>query len=153
VIGRNGLYIEPDLEYLENYINGGEISNCAGVGKCSYTNREELGYAYAKMLTDKKHNSQIYNLVGEPISQNKLAELINQVFNTELVYNPVSVRAYASERKEELGEFIGTIIAGIYEGISIGAFDVRSDFEKAVGRPHKPAIEMIREWKKEHYKN
>ena len=50
VIGRNGIYIEPDLEYIENYVKAGEIKNCAGQGKCTYTSREELGYAYAKML-------------------------------------------------------------------------------------------------------
>ncbi|NNE66556.1 MAG: SDR family oxidoreductase [Pyrinomonadaceae bacterium] len=153
VIGRNGLYIEPDLEYLDNYVEDGEITNCAGAGKCSYTSREELGYAYTKMLTAAKHNSQIYNLAGEPISQKKLAGLINQVFKTELVYRPVTVQVYASERKEELGEFMGTIIAGIYEGISQGAFNVRTDFEKAAGRTHKPAIDMIRKWKKEHCKD
>jgi len=146
-IGRNGLYIEPDLEYIENYVKTGEIRNCAGDGLCSYTSRIELAYAYSRMLIDVKHNGQIYNLIGEPISQNKLAEYINQVYNTNLVYSPVSVKDYSIERKEELGEFMGTIIAGIYEGIHNGVFNPKSDFEKAAGRPHKSAIEIIRELK------
>ncbi len=149
VIGRNGLYIEPDLEYIDNYVRNGGIWNCAGDGECAYTSRKELGYAYTKILIDVKHNGQIYNLIGEPISQKKLAEYINQVYNTELVYNPVSVKDYTIERKEELGEFMGTIIAGIYEGIYNGAFNAQSDFEKAAGRPHKSAIEIIRELKNE----
>ena len=33
-IGRNGLYIEPDLEHIEIYKNEGAIINCAAVGKC-----------------------------------------------------------------------------------------------------------------------
>ena len=149
VIGRNGLYIEPDLEYIDHYLKKGEIRNCAGDGECAYTSRKELGYAYTKMLIDEKHNGQIYNLIGEPISQQKLAVYINQVYNTDLVYNPVSVSNYAIERKEELGEFLGTIIAGIYEGISIGVFNAQSGFAKAAGRPHKPAIEMISALKNE----
>ena len=36
VIGRNGLYIEPDLEYLDNYILEGGIINCASDGKTDY---------------------------------------------------------------------------------------------------------------------
>ena len=144
VIGRNGIYIEPDLDYIDNYVKEGEIRNCAGNGKCAYTSRKELGYTYAKMLIDVKHNGQIFNLVGEPISQTKLTEYINQVYNTKLVYNPVSVEEYSIERKEELGEFFGSIIAGIYEGIHNGTYNVKSDFEKAAGRPHKTAIEMIR---------
>ncbi|MBU2905265.1 SDR family oxidoreductase [Arenibacter algicola] len=144
VIGRNGIYIEPDLEYMDTYIKDGEIRNCAGDGKCTYTSREELGYAYAKILTEEKHNGKVYNLVGEPITQSQLAECINQVYDTNLVYNPISVEAYKSDRKAELGDFLGTVIAGIYEGIKNDANDVVSDFEKAVGRPHKSTIEMMK---------
>ena len=64
VIGRNGIYIEPDLEYIENYIKDGRISNCAADGKCSYTTRNELAFAYSKILIEEKHNGNIYNLVG-----------------------------------------------------------------------------------------
>ncbi|WP_273273803.1 SDR family oxidoreductase [Maribacter polysiphoniae] len=143
VIGRNGIYIEPDLEYIDQYVKAGEIRNCAGIGKCAYTSREELGYAYAQMLLHEKHNGQVYNLVGEPITQENLAKLINQAYGTRLSYNPVSVEAYAEDRKEELGEFMGTIITGIYEGIKNGSNDVPSDFETAAGRPHKSPMEMI----------
>ncbi|MCK0147269.1 SDR family oxidoreductase [Arenibacter sp. F26102] len=144
VIGRNGIYIEPDLEYIDNYVEEGEIRNCAADGRCAYTSREELGYAYAQMLLDAKHNGQVYKLVGEAITQAELAGIINLVYGANLTYNPVSVEAYEQERKEALGDFIGTIIAGIYEGIKIGANDVSSDFEKAAGRPHKSVLEMIK---------
>lgn len=147
VIGRNGIYIEPDLEYIETYVKDGEIRNCAAEGLCTYTSREELGYAYAKMLTEEKHNQQIYNLVGNGITQTELADNINQVFNTNLSFNNVSVEAYKTERIGELGDFMGTIIAGIYEGIKEGANDVTSDFEKAAGRSHLSALEMMQYFK------
>lgn len=147
VIGRYGIYIEPDLEYIDTYIKEGEIRNCAGDGKCGYTSREELGFAYAKMLLNDIHNGQTYNLVGTPITQTELTEFINQVFNTNLTYNPVSVEAYEKERKAALGEFIGTVIAGIYNGIKIGVNNVPSDFEKAAGRPHKSTLEIMRAFK------
>jgi len=146
-IGRNGIYIEPDLEYLDHYIKAGEIRNSAGDGKCAYTSREELGYAYTQMLLNENHNGQTYNLVGESISQSKLAALINQVYQTKLTYHAVSVEDYVTERKAELGEFMGTIIAGIYEGIRNGANDLHSDYEKASGRPHKSPLEMIETFK------
>ena len=147
VIGRNGIYIEPDLEYLDNYIKAGEIRNCAGDGKCAYTSRPELAYAYTKMLLEEKHNGQTYNLVGEPITQAELADLINQTYQTNLKYNVVSVEDYQAERKAALGEFIGTVIAGIYEGIRNGVNDVPSDFAKAAGRPHKSTEEVIEAFK------
>lgn len=149
VIGRNGLYIEPDLEYIDNYIVKGEIHNSAGNGKCAYTSRKELADAYLKMLLEDKHNGQIYNLAGEPVSQTQLAEYLNEVYNTNLIYNPVSVKEYTQERKKELGEFMGTIIGGIYASIRKGAFDVESDFHKAAGRPHKPLLEIIKNHKKQ----
>ena len=147
VIGRNGIYLEPDLEYINTYVKEGEIRNCAGDGKCGYTSREELGFAYAQMLLNEIHNGQSYNLVGEPITQAELADLINQVFNTNLTYRSVSVEAYQKERKAELGDFIGDVIAGIYHGIKIGVNDVNSDFRKVVGRPHKSVVEMMEAFK------
>ncbi len=148
VIGRNGIYIEPDLEYLDNYIQEGEIRNCAGEGRCSYTSRGELAYAYTQMLLNDKHDSQTYNLVGDPITQAELTDLINHVFDTDLKFNSISFDEYLTERKAELGDFIGTVIAGIYEGIRNGANDVPSDFERASGRTHKSPLDMITAFRK-----
>src|SRR6056297_2987014 len=148
-IGRNGLYIEPDLEYIDNYIAKGEIHNSAGNGKCAYTSRKELAYAYLKMLLEDKHNGQTYNLAGEPISQKQLTEYLNKVYSTDLIYKSISVEGYTQERKNELGEFMGNVIGGIYEGIRKGAFNVESDFYKAAGRQHKSLVEIIRNHKKQ----
>ena len=147
VIGRNGIYIEPDLEYVDTYVKEGEIRNCAGDGKCGYTSRDELGFAYTQMLLGDRHNGQTYNLVGEPITQTQLADLINQEFNTNLKFNSVAFDEYEKERKDELGDFMGTVIAGIYNGIRKGVNDVRSDYEKAAGRPHKSIVQIIKEFK------
>lgn len=154
VIGRNGLYIEPDLEYIDTYVKEGGMVNCAGDGKCSYTNRNELAYAYWLMLVEEKHNGQIYNLLGEPINQSQLAELINQVYHINLSYTAISSEDYKKERQAELGEFLGMVISGIYEGISKENFTAPSDYEKAAGRSHLSALEMIRDFKDaEHDKN
>jgi len=148
VIGRNGIYIEPDLEYIETYTKEGEIRNCAADGKCAYTSREELGYAYAQLFINDNHNYNTFNLAGESITQSQLATFINKVYQTNLKYHPVSVEAYATERKEELGDFMGTIITGIYEGIRIGVNDVTSDFEKVAQRAHQSPSEMIENYRK-----
>lgn len=136
VIGRNGIYIEPDVEYVETYRKSGEISNCAGDGKCGYTTRPELAYAYARMLTQDRHNGHVYNLHGEAITQYQLADLLNSAFDTALRYTPVTVEEYRRDRIAELGEFFGTIIAGIYEGIHNGRMDNPSHYLEAAGRQH-----------------
>ncbi|QDV64003.1 SDR family oxidoreductase [Crateriforma conspicua] len=137
VIGRNGIYIEPDVEYIDTYKQRGEIANCAGDGQCGYTTRPELAYAYARMLTKSKHDGQTYNLHGEAITQQQLADYLNAAFGTNLSYRAMSVDEYRKDRVDELGEFMGNIIAGIYEGIRNGAVDNPSDFLAAAGREHQ----------------
>ena len=137
VIGRNGIYIEPDVEYIDNYKKAGGIFNCAGDGKCGYTTRPELAYAYARMLTEDKHNSKIYNLHGEALTQYELADYLNSAFGTKLVYTPMNVEEYKQERTDELGEFMGTIIAGIYQGILEGKSNNASHYLEAAGRKHQ----------------
>ncbi|MEH6835751.1 MULTISPECIES: SDR family oxidoreductase [Falsihalocynthiibacter] len=137
VIGRNGIYIEPDVEYIDTYRKAGEITNCAGDGRCGYTTRGELAFAYARMLTSASHNGHTYNLHGALLTQSELAAYLSQAFGTALVYRAMSFDDYKADRIAELGAFIGTIIAGIYQGIQNGALDIPSDFATAAGRPHQ----------------
>lgn len=136
MIGRNGIYIEPDIEYIEAYKKSGGIINCAGDGKCGYTTRPELAYAYVRMLTEDLHNTRTYNLHGEAITQYQLAEYLNSAFGTDLTYTPMTVEEYRQERIAELGEFIGTVIAGIYQVIQEGKADNPSHYFEAAGREH-----------------
>lgn len=147
-IGRNGIYIEPDVEYVENYKARGEIANCAGDGRCGYTTRPELAHAYACMLTQARHNGRTWNLHGDLLTQAQLAELMNAAFGTSLVYRPMSVEDYRAERIAELGEFIGTVIAGIYQGIRDGALDIESDYLAATGRSHRGWDDYFRSLKR-----
>ena len=102
--------LNPIWNTINTYVKEGEIRNCAGNGKCGYTSREELSVAYTQMLLHDKHNGQTYNLAGDPITQTKLAELINQVFNTNLIYHSVSVEAYEKERKAVLGDLLEPLL-------------------------------------------
>jgi len=146
-IGRNGLYIEPDLEYIDNYVKEGAIVNCADEGLCGYTSRNELALAYWKLLSDDNLSGKIYNLFGDPITQHQLAMAINKAYDTNLVFKNISTKEYLNQRKSELGDFLGTVIGGIYEGIKLGNFEGESQFELVSKRPHKNIDEMIEEYK------
>ena len=136
VIGRNGIYIEADVDYVDTYVQEGGIRNCAGEGRCGYTTRPELAQAYAQMLTDGRHDGRTYNLHGEAITQYQLAEYLNSASGTHLEYTPIGVEEYRADRTAALGEFMGSVISGIYEGIRRGALDNPSDFREAAGRAH-----------------
>jgi NAD(P)H dehydrogenase (quinone) len=137
VVGRNGIYIEPDIEYIETYKEKGGVFNCADDGKCGYTTRSELAYAYARMLTENQHNGETYNLHGESITQYQLVDYLNIAFGTNLTYTSMTVDEYRQERVAELGEFMGNIIAGIYQGIREGKSNNLSHFSEAAGREHQ----------------
>lgn len=145
-IGRNGIYIEPDLEYIETYNSDGGIINSAADGKCGYTSRSELAYAYYRLLADDGLLGETYNLFGEPITQQQLTQAINHAYGLELGYKSISVEEYTIQRKAALGEFMGAVIGGIYEGIRAGKFDGSSDYIKVTGRAHKTPAEMIQEF-------
>lgn len=136
-IGRNGIYIEPDVDYIGSYKAKGEIANSAGTGKCGYTTRSELAHAYARLLTRDDHNGGTVALNGTPITQSQLADYLNGAFGTSLRYREMTPEAFIADRTAELGAFIGPIIGGIYEGIRLGIFDAPSDFEAVTGRPHQ----------------
>jgi len=136
-IGRNGIYIEPDVEYIDSYKAKGEIANSAAGGKCGYTTRSELAHAYACLLTNDNFNGQTFNLWGTPISQTELSDYLNGAFGTSLTYREMAPEEYVVDRTAELGDFLGPIIGGIYEGIRRGISDVPSDFEAVAGRAHQ----------------
>lgn len=136
-IGRNGLYMEPDVEYIDTYREEGRVANCAGKGLCSYTTRSELAYAYARMILKDDRNGQVYNLTGDPLTQQQLTSYLNSTFGSNLAYEEMTPEAYLALQKETNGEFLGAIIAGIYAKIRNGEFDVPSQFLAAAGRAHQ----------------
>ncbi len=136
-IGRNGIYIEPDVEYIDSYRAKGEIANSAGDGKCGYTTRSELAHAYTALLTREDLNGQTVDLNGTPITQEQLAGCLNTAFGTQLTYRAMSSAEFVADRTAELGDFIGPIIGGIYDGISKGTYDRSGEFEAVMGRPHQ----------------
>lgn len=142
-IGRNGLYLEPDLDYVDTYVKEGGIRNCGGDGLCGYTCRDELAFAYTELLLGAQHNGRTFNLAGEAMSQTQLAELLSRHFDVSLSYTTVSVEDYLADRVAALGDFMGTIIAGIYHSMSLGHFNPSSDYAQAAGRPHATPDAMV----------
>ncbi len=148
VIGRNGLYIEPDLNAIPEYQKTGVVANCANGGRCSYTTRDELGFAFTNMMLDNQHNGHIYNLTGPSLTQQELVDFINTYFGLHLKFQDIPVEEFKQDRLAAHGEHLGTIIAGIYDSIRRGHFNVDSDFTAAAGRLHLSWPECIQQYKR-----
>ncbi|MEM8935504.1 MAG: NAD(P)H-binding protein [Pseudomonadota bacterium] len=146
VIARNGIYIEPDLDYIDTYKRCGVVQNCAGEGRCGYVARPELAAAYARLLSEPTLAGGIYNLHNEPISQTTLAALLSKASGAAIEYQFVDSDEFRKGRVAELGPFYGAIVAGIYEGIAKGAFDGKSDFAQVLGRPHVPWRDYVQQY-------
>jgi len=91
--------------------------------------------------------------LGTPVTQIQLVNAINKAYNINLYYKSISVESFKKQRQAELGEFIGLIIGGIYEGIRTGKFDIESDFMKVAKRTHKSLDAMINEFLSKNKKN
>jgi NAD(P)H dehydrogenase (quinone) len=146
VIGRNGLYLEFDVEHMINAAQGGVFRNSGGDGRCCYITRDELACAWAKLATDDAHNGKIYNLVGESLTQAELLALVNEQCGQDVAYEVISDEEFQRAVPPERGELIARMITGCYQSIRAGAFDVESNFEAAAGRPPKSIAGMIRDY-------
>ena len=110
----------------------------------------QLTRAYLEMITRDELNGSVYNLVGEALTQQELVDAINGAYGSDLKFESLSVEEYYRDRTRVHGEILGTIIAGIYEGIRNGAFDIDSDFRSVTGREHNSAAEYINWYKLNH---
>lgn len=87
-----------------------------------------------------------YNLFGEPVTQLHLTNAINKAYNLNLEYKSISIESYRKERQAAHGEFLGTVIGGIYEGIKMGKSEGKSDFVKVINRAYKTIEKMVLEF-------
>lgn len=138
IVARNGLYIELDVDAILRAADDGVFRNNGGDGRCGYISWNELAFATAKLATDDSCNGRIYNLVGECHSQPELVELVNLHFDQQIRYETISDGACFDKLESARGPVVARMLAGCYQCIRIGAFDVPSDFESASGRPAKP---------------
>ena len=96
-----------------------------------------MAHAYAALLTRNELIGQTFDLNGTQITQAELTQYMNAAYGTSLTYRSMPAEDYVADRTAELGDFIGPIIGGIYDGIRRGAFDAPGDYETATGRPHQ----------------
>lgn len=148
VVARNGLYLEKDLAHIVHAKSAGVYRNIVGDGKCGYITVDELAYATVKLAVDGRANGQVFNLVGDILTQAQLVALANQVFDMEVRYEKISDEENIAELMKDpkiasRGERVAKMLTGCFQAVRVGAFDVESDFERAAGRVVKPTLQMM----------
>lgn len=146
VVLRNGLYLELDVNHVVAAGPDGTYSNPGAEGRAPYIGIDELAYATARVAIAGGHQGRTYNLVSESVTQADLIALVNEAFGLRVRYAAVGDEAYIEtflRRYPERGEIVARMLAGCFQAIRAGAFDVPSDFAAAAGRPPKTMREMV----------
>jgi NAD(P)H dehydrogenase (quinone) len=152
VIARNGLYLDLDLKSIRAAAESGVYRNNGLDGRCGYISIAELGSALAQLAARDVCTGETLNLTSENLTQAEMIALANEVFGLNVVYEPITAQqcidkfmaipAYAARGLE-----VAQMLAGCFECIAAGKFDVPSDFEHAAGRPPlavRAQLEQIR---------
>ena len=149
IIARNGFYLDLDLIHIRraNEQNG-IYQNNGGEGRCGYISVAELAVALAGLAARDGCNGETVNLTGKTVTQAELVAIANDVFDLNVSYETITVeqcmeKFFAMPAYAARGEGVIRMLAGLFESIANGTFDVQSDFERAAGRPPKSLREQM----------
>lgn len=148
IIARNGLYLDLDLRAIRA-ANGAGVYRTNGYdGRCGYISIAELGFALARLAIRDDCNGEIVNLTGENLTQAEIVALANEVFGLAVRYEPITAqqcvdKLMALPQYAARGIEVARMLAGCFECMADGAFDVPSDYERAAGRPVRATREQM----------
>ncbi len=148
VIARNGLYLDLDLRAIRAAGGAGVYRTNGRDGRCGYISIAELGFALARLAIRDGCNGRIVNLTGENLTQAEIVALANEVFGLAVRYEPITAQQcvdkfMALPEYAARGIEVARMLAGCFQCMADGAFDVPSDYESAAGRPVQTTREQM----------
>ena len=148
VIARNGLYLDLDLRSIRAANETGVYRTNGGDGRCGYITIAELGHALAQLAVRDDCNGQIVNLTGDNLTQSEIVALANEIFGLNVRYEAITAQQcvdkfMAIPEYADRGIDVANMLAGCFECMIEGKFDVPSDYERAAGRPVKSTREQM----------
>ncbi|WP_342469299.1 SDR family oxidoreductase [Ureibacillus sp. FSL K6-3587] len=143
---RNNWYLENETFMLKAVKNGAPFTYSAGEGRVCYALKEDYAEAAARILAGVAPKQTIYELGGEPITYEQLAQIASKAIGREVETASVSDEEYVKALVDlglppEAAQF--SVI--VQKDIRNGLLDVPSDdLEKVLGRKTTPFDEFIR---------
>ena len=143
---RNNWYLENEISGIQGLLAGAAWLTSAAAGKVGWALHQDFAEAAATVLTGEGHENTVYELSGQPLSQDELAAVLGDVLGKEVTVQQVDDVAYAeSMAGAGVPDFVVPILVEIQKSIRVGSLDVESnDFEKLLGRPATPIQEALR---------
>ena len=142
---RNNWYLENEISGIQGVLAGAPWLTSAAAGKVGWALQQDFAEAAATVLTGEGHENTVYELSGQPLSQDELAAVLGDVLGKEVTVQQVDDVAYAeSMAGAGVPDFVVPILVEIQKSIRVGSLDVESnDFEKLLGRPATPINEGL----------
>jgi NAD(P)H dehydrogenase (quinone) len=142
---RNNWYLENEIGSIQGVLAGAPWVTSAGTGKVGWALQKDYAEAAAAVLSGIGFENTIFELSGEPMTQEELADALGSVLNKEVVVHQVDDAAYADIMKGAgVPDFVVPILVDIQKAIRDGALDIESsDFEKLLGRKLTPISEGL----------
>jgi len=143
---RNNWYLENETFMLKAVKNGAPFTYSASEGRVCYALKEDYAEAAARILAGVAPKQTIYELGGEPITYEQLAQIASKAIGREVETASVSDEEYVKALVDlglppEAAQF--SVI--VQKDIRNGLLDVPSDdLEKVLGRKTTPFDEFIR---------
>lgn len=146
VILRNNWYLENEMGTFQAVLNGGPWVIASGTGKAGWAPRRDYAEAAARALAGQGRENTIYELTGQPLTQEELSAVFAKATGRSVQVQYVEPEAYSKALTEAgLPEPVAQMLASMQAQIGEGELEVESgDFERLLGHPLTPLDEAIR---------
>src|SRR5699024_5242546 len=136
---------ENEIPGIQGVLAGAPWVKSAGNGKVGWVLQQDLAEAAAEVLTGNGHENTIYELSGNPLTQEEFVSVLGDVLGKEVAIQQVDDATYSNIMKDAgMPDFIIPLLVDIQRSVREGSLDFESnDFEKVIGRPATPIKEAL----------
>ena len=128
---RMAMYMDPLKPYLPELMDMHKLIYPVGEGRINYITRHDIARGIIAIIENPDTWGERYLLSGYSYDMYELADILSDVSQTEIKYEPVSLETFANMYDEPKG--FGALLASMYEAGARGLLDQQSnDFENLV---------------------
>lgn len=143
---RMAMYMDPLVPYLPELKERGKLIYPVGEGKINYISRADIAKGIVALIQQPEKWGQRYLLAGYSYTMNELADILSEVANSPIQYDPVTREEFGEMYDEPQG--FGPLLASMYQAGEMGLLDQTSDdFERLTGERPTP----FKDYLKQHY--
>ncbi len=143
---RMAMYMDPLVPYLPELKERGKLIYPVGEGKINYISRADIAKGVVALLQQPGKWGQRYLLAGYAYTMRELVDILSEVADSPIQYDPVTREEFGEMYDEPQG--FSPLLASMYQAGEMGLLDQTSDdFERLTGERPMP----FKDYLKQHY--